>query len=249
MRYAAVLIFLAFFSVCIYGQTNNKKVSFGKFLSRAGVSDSAVHAITNDPRFGIDSSILGILKRRTKPDYSFLFTEESVARGRSFLKSYIPVQDASKKFGIPADIIVAVFRVESDFGLFLGTHTAPNTYFTLFSVAKSEKRKRYLASEFKKICIVCEARMLDPFSIPTSWAGAVGLPQFMPSSFSFAIDGDGDGNADILRSFTDAVWSIAHYLHATGWNQRDPIASLMKYNNSRTYAKNVLKYAKEISKK
>ncbi len=240
---------IAVFLTSIFPQMEKKKQAFEKSLLGAGVLDSVAKTITKDTRFGIDSLILKILKSRKKPDYNFLFTEESIARGKSFLHSYTPVKEAAKRFNIPAHIIVAVFRIESDFGLFLGNHNAANTYFTLFSVSKSNARKQYLIREFKKILEWCGERRINVFSVPTSWAGAVGLPQFMPSSFSLAVDGDNDGSTDILSNFTDAVWSIANYLRATNWNPKNQIGSLMRYNNSILYAKNVLKYAQKILKK
>ncbi len=224
------------------------KESFKTLLVKR-FSKEYADSILGDPRFGIDSFLVRLSKHKRKADYSFLFTDSSVARGKSFLRSYKPVRSASDSFGVPASVITAIFRVESDFGLFLGRHNAPNAYFTLFHLSRTQQRKSYLMGEFSKIISLAKEMKRDPFSIPVSRAGAMGLPQFMPSSFPLAIDGDKDGVSDILFSYTDAVWSIAHYLKKTGWNPRDKVSSLKRYNNSTLYAKSVLKYADIISKK
>lgn len=206
-----------------------------------------LESIFEDPRLKIDSNVVRIINRKSgKADFSFMFTKESLDRGEKFLLSNKEILDSvHSQFGVPPHIIVSIFRIESDLGEFLGKHAAINALFTLYS-SKSAKRRQFAAHEMKYFLKLCYENGWDPFAIKSSWAGAIGLTQFIPSSYyRFAVDGDGDGVVDIIGSIHDAAASAANYLSKNGW-VKNKKRTLFYYNRSTAYVNAVLKYAEFI---
>jgi membrane-bound lytic murein transglycosylase B len=85
------------------------------------------------------------------------------------------------------------------------------------------RRQEYFREELKELLLLARELSLDPLAIKGSYAGAMGLPQFMPSSYrKHAVDFDGDGNVDLVGSPADAIGSVAKYLKAYGWTHGEP---------------------------
>ena len=124
------------------------------------------------------------------------------------------VQD---KYGVPPGIVVAVWGLESNFGRFSGVRP---TIQTLATLAYDPRRSVLFRSELFDALKILDSGDVEPSAMRGSWAGALGQPQFMPSSFLlYAQDFDGDGKRDIWKSTPDVFASIANYLAAYGWNK------------------------------
>jgi peptidoglycan lytic transglycosylase B len=123
---------------------------------------------------------------------------------------------AETEFGVPADVIMGVLGVETRFGQNTGSFRAIDA---LASIAfDGERRQDYFREELKQLLLLARDTGMDPLTIKGSYAGAVGLPQFMPSSYRrYAVDYDGDGVIDLLNSPADAIGSVARYLKTFGW--------------------------------
>ena len=123
---------------------------------------------------------------------------------------------AEVEFGVPAEVIVGVLGVETAFGRNTGSFRAIDA---LASIAfDGVRRQEYFRDELKELLLLARESGIDPLVIKGSYAGAVGLPQFMPSSYRrYAVDYDGDGAIDLLGSPADAIGSIASYMKAFGW--------------------------------
>ncbi len=123
---------------------------------------------------------------------------------------------AEAEFGIPAEVIVGVLGVETAFGRNTGSFRAIDA---LASIAfDGVRRQEYFRDELKELLLLARESGMDPLVIKGSYAGAVGLPQFMPSSYRrYAVDYDGDGAIDLLGSPADAIGSVASYMKAFGW--------------------------------
>jgi membrane-bound lytic murein transglycosylase B len=123
---------------------------------------------------------------------------------------------AEVEFGVPAEVIVGVLGVETAFGRNTGSFRAIDA---LASIAfDGVRRQEYFRDELKELLLLARESGIDPLVIKGSYAGAVGLPQFMPSSYRrFAVDYDGNGQIDLLGSPADAIGSIASYMKAYGW--------------------------------
>jgi peptidoglycan lytic transglycosylase B len=119
-------------------------------------------------------------------------------------------------YGIPGPVMVAIWGLESNFGKFTGTYPVISALATL---AYDARRMLFRTELFNALTIV-ERGHAVPADLKGSWAGAMGQPQFMPSSFlRHAVDFDGDGRIDIWASEADVFGSMANYLKSAGWTE------------------------------
>jgi membrane-bound lytic murein transglycosylase B len=125
--------------------------------------------------------------------------------------------EISKKYGVPASIIAGIWGVESNFGRFTGLRpTVP----ALATLAWDPRRATFFRSELFNALEILNRGDIDLPNMRGSWAGAMGQPQFMPSSYlQYAQDYDGDGHRDIWDSPADVFASIANYLKGHGWHE------------------------------
>jgi membrane-bound lytic murein transglycosylase B len=127
---------------------------------------------------------------------------------------------AEARFGVPAHIIVGIVGVETFYGRVLGTHRVLDALATLSFDFPTGRRDRtpFFRSELEAFLLWCDKEGRDPSSVRGSYAGAMGWPQFMPSSIlKFAVDFDGDGRIDLHNSMADVIGSVANYMAAFGW--------------------------------
>ena len=125
------------------------------------------------------------------------------------------LQKVSAKYGVPSSILVAVWGLESNFGRFSGVRP---TIQTLATLAYDPRRSALFREELFNALKILDSGDVEPAAMRGSWAGALGQPQFMPSSFLlYAQDFDGDGRRDIWKSTPDVFASIANYLAEKGW--------------------------------
>ena len=142
-------------------------------------------------------------------------TQALIDRGRArYAANIVRLNDITRRYGVPAPILIAIWGKETSYGSITGNFDLLNS---LASLAYEGRRRQLFTDEF-----IATLRMLErgfPRSELTgSWAGATGQSQFLPSVYvRTAVDGDGDGRADIWRSHIDALASIANYLKGAGW--------------------------------
>ena len=123
---------------------------------------------------------------------------------------------AEAEFGVPREIILGILGVETRFGRNTGSFRAIDALATI--AFDGVRRQDYFREELKQLLLLARDTGIDPLAIKGSYAGAVGLPQFMPSSYRrYAVDYDGDGAIDLLGSPADAIGSIASYMKSFGW--------------------------------
>jgi membrane-bound lytic murein transglycosylase B len=127
------------------------------------------------------------------------------------------LKQVSAKYGVPPGVLIAIWGLESNFGRFSGVRP---TIATLATLAYDPRRSTMFRSELFDALRILDSGDVEPAALKGSWAGALGQPQFMPSSFLlYAQDFDGDGRRDIWRSTPDVFASIANYLSAHGWQR------------------------------
>ena len=143
-------------------------------------------------------------------------TATLVKRGRDAYGRYRPLlQQVSDKYGVPTRIIAGVWGVESNFGGFSGVRP---TIRALTTLAWDPRRADFFRTELFNALEILNRGDIDLSRLKGSWAGAMGQPQFMPSSYlEYAEDFDGDGRRDIWTSPGDIFASIANYLRGHGW--------------------------------
>jgi len=144
-----------------------------------------------------------------------------IRAGQSFTKTYAnELNKAEQTYGVPASIIAGVLGVETIYGRNTGNFRVLDALSTLsldFPSGRSD-RSAFFQKELAEFFKLCHEQKLDPSEVQGSYAGAIGWPQFMPSSIRrFAIDFDGDGRIDLQRSPIDAIGSVAKYLSEHGW--------------------------------
>lgn len=143
-------------------------------------------------------------------------TPRMVRTARDMMKRHTSLlRQVSNKYGVPAGIIVATWGLESNFGRFSGVRP---TIAALVTLAFDERRALFFRGELFHALRIIDRGDIDLARMKGSWAGAMGQPQFMPSSYvEFAEDFDGDGRRDIWQSEADVFASIANYLRGHGW--------------------------------
>ncbi|OGY98972.1 MAG: hypothetical protein A2945_03960 [Candidatus Liptonbacteria bacterium RIFCSPLOWO2_01_FULL_52_25] len=174
-----------------------------------------------------------------------LLTDVSFERCRTFYRDHQETMDAAHDiFGVPKEVICGILRIETNFGIPtklspspFGSRPIVNSLYSMYvrrplvcqgsgskrkcapmPQAQFTRRQQFALGEMRHLFSFVERLQWDPFSIPGSPTGAFGLPQFQPSSFPVAIDGNGDGDIDLFNPH-DAVMSVANYLVSRGWDK------------------------------
>jgi len=145
---------------------------------------------------------------------------DRIGRGRTRYRDLRPRLAAIEaRTGVPESIMMAIYGHETGYGTFTGDFDLLRS---LGSLAYEGRRRELFSEEFVATLVMLE-RGIPREQLKGSWAGATGYPQFLPSIYlKLAIDGDGDGRADIWRSETDALASIGNYLSNAGWKPNVP---------------------------
>lgn len=151
-------------------------------------------------------------------------TEEHISSGVEFWRAHADALDrASEKFGVDPEYIVGIIGVETYFGKNIGKTCIFDALTTL--AFDTPRRGKYFASELENFLLMTREEGFAPRQPVGSWAGAMGLGQFMPSSFRrLAIDFDDDGRRNIWDP-EDAIGSVAHYFSRNGWKFNQPVTS------------------------
>ena len=150
------------------------------------------------------------------------------AGARFWLTHRSALERAEREYGVPASVIVGIIGVETLYGQYTGNFRILDALATLtfhFPSAhpRAASRQAFFQSELEQFLLLTSRSGADPMAIRGSYAGAMGLPQFMPSSWAkFAVDFDGDGRIDLFGSPTDAIGSVANYFKAFDWQPGMP---------------------------
>lgn len=132
------------------------------------------------------------------------------------------LKETQRKYGVPPEIIVAIIGVETQYGTYMGSHRVLDSLFTLgFDYPR---RSRFFLGELKHFLLLCREENLDPSAPVGSYAGAMGIPQFMPSSFRrYAVDINRDKQRDIWNNTPEAIASVGNYFSEHGWLSGQPV--------------------------
>lgn len=132
------------------------------------------------------------------------------------------LERARAAYGVPEEIVTAIIAVESIFGKRTGTFQVADALYTLgFEVPR---RSSFFKGQFEHFMLLTRENGFEPLEVKGSFAGAMGIPQFIPSSYrDYAIDFDEDGRVDLWNSVADAVGSVGNYLSRFGWREGEPV--------------------------
>ena len=168
------------------------------------------------------ANLIHIMNRpaTSRPWYEFQKGNSGITKinaGRVFYQQNRQAIDrAAAQYGVPAEIIVAILGIETNYGKNVGNIRTADSLATL--AFDYPRRGAFFQKELGEFLKLAQEERRDPFSFTGSFAGAMGMPQFMPSSFrQWAVDFDGDGRRNIWNSIPDVAASVANYMKQHGW--------------------------------
>jgi len=228
-----------------------KTEAAAKGISQAAIT-SGLNGVTLDQ---------GVLSRdRSQKVFNQSFEEFSgrmvpprLARGSNMLKQYGSVLSRIEEaYGVPGEILVAIWGLETDFGANTGKFP---TLRSLATLAYDCRRSEMFRGELMDALRIIERGDLTPSEMRGAWAGEIGQTQFMPSSYiKFAVDFDANGRRDLLRSAPDVLASTANFLNSYGWKRGkdwEPgsanFAVLQQWNKSEVYARTIGYFASQLA--
>lgn len=155
--------------------------------------------------------------------YPRFITRKAIRKGRKLLRQHKSLLDKIEKdIGVEREIVMAIWGIESQFGLHKGAFKMFRTLNTMFDAYP--RRRDFYRKQLIAYLLLCRENNVDPLSVTGSYGGAFGQTQFIPSSFrEYAVDFDGDGRRDVWNSTPDVLASIANYLHKFNWSFGAPI--------------------------
>ena len=180
-------------------------------------------------------------RTKTWPEYRKIFvTNKRIAAGVLFAKQHEEIINrAASEMGIPKKILLGILGVETSFGRIQGNYKVVDSLYTL--ATGYPPRSKFFRSELINLFYLCREEGFSILDIKGSYAGAMGAPQFISSSYrNYAVDGNADGKVDLFNSWDDVLMSIGNYLKENGWEESGPIYS--------RYPANELKLSKLSSK-
>jgi membrane-bound lytic murein transglycosylase B len=244
-------------------------------LIKDGFKTASIRQIYRQPGVAFEARGVSLffVHRESKLNYGQFTDQASLASARSYMeKRGDALARAEADYGVDKHVITAILLVESRFGKYIGKRSAFNTLSTMAALddpavrkkfweymseshrisrkrfeKKADRKSGWAYRELKALLKYAAHEGLDPVAIKGSYAGAVGLPQFMPSNIlKYGGDGDQDGVIN-LETHDDAVASIAKYLKGHGWHpgltRQKAKKVIYRYNHSTYYVNTILKIA------
>ena len=250
-----------------------------KRLQKMGVSKSLLKKTYGDKRMPRYNLITFKMDPAEPKDIYRVFRKpEKIQKAKAHLSKYRRTYDSiEQKYGVHREVVAAILLVETQYGRITGRSGIFNRLSRLANINDPENVKRnykrlkeedpeltfemvqkradYVAdmfiNEIPAIFTICERYGYNPFNLKGSFAGAFGIPQFLPSSYvKFAVDGNGDGKTSLYQ-MEDAIHSTANYLKQHGWNQDLKTSKAKKeivwhYNHSQPYVDTVVGIAETL---
>ncbi len=258
-----ILIFIFFYCVSLNGGESNFWKKYDKIRINNKVAILNVKYVESKASYNnfLSPKIINLAKKCYQSNLNFLKTIE-------------------KKFNVDGDVVIGILTVESLCGTYKEKYNVVSVYKTLIELNKNKKyrdkiwiqvknkypettrkwfekrikwKSKWAKKQLKSLYKIYLKHKVDVFNLKGSWAGAFGLPQFIPSTFLYyAVDGNNDGKIDLTK-FPDSIASVANYLKKHGWKRgidyKKKFKIVLAYNHSKLYAETVLKIADKLIKK
>jgi lytic murein transglycosylase len=229
-----------------------KNEAAAKGISQATIT-SGLNGVT------LDQAVLS--RDRSQKVFSQSFEEFSgrmvpprLTRGANMMKQYGSVlARIEQSYGVPGEVLVAIWGLETDFGVNIGKFP---TMRSLATLAYDCRRSEMFRAELMDALRIVERGDLAPSEMRGAWAGEIGQTQFMPSSYvKFAVDFDSNGRRDLLRSAPDVLASTANFLMGYGWQRGkdwEPGSAnfnvIQQWNKSEVYARTIGYFASQLAR-
>jgi membrane-bound lytic murein transglycosylase B len=243
-----------------------------------GFDPKRIEALFADPkaRFDVKTVSLFFIHSEARLNYDQFTSGRSISKARRYMKEHKKDLDAAEAmYGVDKEIITGIILVETRLGKYLGRSSIFNTLATMAALEdkptrerfweeipsdrrfarpkfekKAERKSKWAYKELKAFLTYTAGEDIDPLSVNGSYAGAMGISQFMPSNIlALAADGNQDGKIDLFNH-TDAIYSVANYLKHHGWrpglDRKAAYKVLLRYNYSKYYANTILEVADQL---
>jgi len=216
-----------------FSQWKEVNAFIDEMVERNGFDKAALQAVFSKARY-LDTAIQLIKpapsgKPKNWQAYRARFVEpKRINAGVDFWNEHeLALARAEAQYGVPAEIIVGIIGVETVYGRNTGNFRVMDAITTLTfdypKTANRDARMAFFRGELESTLLFARESNIDPFSLLGSYAGAIGWPQFMPSSIrQYAVDFDGNGKIDLRASPVDAIGSVANFLKIHGWQRGEP---------------------------
>ena len=198
---------------------------FSTLARTAGIDEATLHSAFDNVRLvprviQLDQS----QPEFTRPVWSYLdnaVSSQRITKGKDKLLQLRPQRDAlTERYGVPTEILVAIWGMESNYGSYVGDIP---TIDTLATLGFEGRREAWARGQLLAALKILQNGDIDRAQMIGSWAGAMGQTQFLPSNFlAYAVDADGDGRRDIWGSIPDVMASTANFLASSGWKAGQP---------------------------
>ena len=257
---SAVLLMPAVSALAANCGTGNFQAWLDDFKNDAaakGISQAAIASALN----GVTPDQTVLSRDRSQRVFNQSFEEFSgrmvpprLARGANMMKQYGSVLGRiEQSYGVPGEVLVAIWGLETDYGVNIGKFP---TIRSLATLAHDCRRSETFRAELMDALRIVERGDLAPSEMRGAWAGEIGQTQFMPSSYiKFAVDFDGNGRRDLVRSAPDVLASTANYLAGYGWQRGKDwgpgsanFAVIQQWNKSEVYSKTIAYFASQLSR-
>jgi lytic murein transglycosylase len=242
---------------CQHGSFDAWLAGFKQEAAAQGISQStiasALNGVTFDPTVIARDHAQDVFQQSFEQFSGRMVSPDRLHKGANMLKRYgsilVRIEDA---YGVPGPVLVAIWGLETDFGVNQGKFSTIRSLATLaYDCRRSDKFRGELLDALR----VIERGDLASGEMRGAWAGEIGQTQFLPSAYlKFAVDFDGLGHRDLIRSSPNALASTANYLKSYGWTRNQPWTPgspnfniLQKWNESEVYAKTVAYFATRLS--
>ena len=215
-----------------------KRAELEKLFSNVKVQNSALQAFRPQAMKKRTPEQIAALKKRY-PKYGawdryseHIITESRVNQGMAYIKRHRKTfEKVEKRYGVPKEYIAAIIGVESAYGKNVGKYPVFDTLSTL--AFEKNRRNKFFQKELMKFMHLSQTEKFNPKNVYGSYAGAIGLGQFMPSNYeAYGVDFNADGRITLQRP-DDAIASIANYLKQNGWRKGEPVATRVGYEGMR----------------
>ena len=215
---------------CLAQQHPGAEEFAAKAASEYDLDQQEIILLLQEARF--KQSIVDAMSRPAegKPWYDYrpiFITDKRINGGVKFWREHQElIQQASERFKVDPQIIVAIIGVETLYGRITGSYRVLDALTTLsfYYPDTGNDRSDFFSRELMQFVVLGKEEGLPLEEVTGSYAGAMGLGQFMPSSYrEYAVDLDGDGRRDLWSSMSDVIGSVANYLHRHGWEFEQPI--------------------------
>ena len=227
-----------------------KKDAAAKGVSQKGLS--ALTGLTLDPSVLAADKRQGVFKQTFEEFSGRMISRDRMTKGSRLLQTHAAtLRKVEAQFGVPGAVIVAIWGLETDFGVSSGKKEVIRSVATLaFDCRRTDMFQAHLLDALR----IVDRGDLTPAEMLGDWAGDFGQTQFLPSSYyKYAVDFDGDGRRDLVHSVPDVLASTANYLKGYGWqrgqrwNEGDPnFEAIRGWNKAMVYAKTIAAFAERL---